>query len=47
MSDLTTMHEIVGESGEPGEGCMAVAFASLLAIVGSFAMFWFVWGLVT
>lgn len=37
------MFEIVGESGEQGEGCLSslvvAALASLFALVGSFAMF--------
>jgi hypothetical protein len=37
------MFEIVGESGEQGEGCLmtpaVAALASLFAVVGSFVMF--------
>lgn len=37
------MFEIVGESAEPGKGCLSspvvAALASLFAVVGSFTMF--------
>ena len=31
---MTIMNEIVGESGEAGEGCLTLAIAGVLALVG-------------
>lgn len=39
MTTLDPMHEIVGESGEPGKGCLfAVAAVGALSLLGVLAL---------